>query len=81
MKNLISKLKEQNMLYFALASLISSDSNNSIEEINNNMKTLQSFKDMILETNLEQEEKEKLLKVCNDGVEILSKDLLTFGEK
>lgn len=81
MKNIISKLKEQNMLYFALASLISSDSNNSIEEINNNMKALQSFKDMILEANLEQEEKEKLLKVCNDGVEILSKDLLTFGGK
>lgn len=69
------------MLYFALASLISSDSNNSIEEINNNMRALQSFKGMILEANLEQEEKEKLLKVCNDGVEILSKDLLTFGGK
>lgn len=81
MRNLISKLKEQNMLYFALASLISSDSNNSIEEINNNMKALQSFKDMILEANLEQEEKEKLLKVCNDGAEILSKDLLTFETK
>lgn len=81
MRNLISKLKEQNMLYFALASLISSDSNNSIEEINNNMKALQFFKDMILEANLEQEEKEKLLKICNDGFEILSKDLLTFGGK
>jgi hypothetical protein len=81
MKNIISKLKEQNMLYFVLASLISSDSNNSIEEINNNMKALQSFKDMILEANLEQEEKEKLFKVCNDGVKILKKDLLTFGGK
>ena len=81
MRNLISKLKEQNMLYFALASLISADNNNSIEEINNNLKALQSFKDMILEANLEQEEKEKLLKICNDGVEILSKDLLTFGGK
>ena len=81
MRNLISKLKEQNMLYFALASLISADNNNSIEEINNNIKALQFFKDMILEANLEQEEKEKLLKVCNDGVEILSKDLLTFGGK
>lgn len=81
MRNLIEKLKEKNMLHFALASLISSDSNNSIEEINNNMKALQFFKDMILEANLEQEEKEKLLKVCNDGFEILSKDLLTFGGK
>lgn len=81
MRDLISKLKEQNMLYFALASLISADNNNSIEEINNNIKALQFFKDMILEANLEQEEKEKLLKVCNDGVEILSKDLLTFGGK
>lgn len=81
MINLIEKLKEKNMLYFALASLISSDSNNSVEEINNNMKALQSFKDMIFEASLKQEEKEKLLKVCNDGVEILSKDLLTFGGK
>lgn len=81
MRNLIEKLKEKNILYFVLASLISSDSNNSIEEINNNMKSLQSFKDMILEANLEQEEKEKLFKVCNDGFEILSKDLLTFGGK
>jgi hypothetical protein len=81
MKNIIKELKEQNMLYFALASFISSDNNNSIEEINNNMKALQFFKDMILEANLEQEEKENLLKVCDDGVEILSKDLLTFGGK
>lgn len=81
MRNLIEKLKEKNILYFVLASLISSDSNNSIEEINNNMKSLQSFKDMILEANLEQEEKEKLLNICNDGVKILKKDLLTFGGK
>lgn len=81
MRNLIEKLKEKNILYFVLASLISSDSNNSIEEINNNMKSLQSFKDMILEVNLEQEEKEKLLNICNDGVKILKKDLLTFGGK
>ena len=81
MRNLIEKLKEKNILYFVLASIISSDSNNSIEEINNNMKSLQSFKDMILEANLEQEEKEKLLNICNDGVKILKKDLLTFGGK
>jgi recombinational DNA repair protein RecR len=81
MRNLIEKLKEKNILYFVLASLISSDSNISIEEINNNMKSLQSFKDMILEANLEQEEKEKLLNICNDGVKILKKDLLTFGGK
>jgi len=34
---------------------------------------------MILETNLN--EKEKLLKICNDRFEILNKDLLTFETK
>jgi len=79
MKNIINELKEQNMLYFALASIISADNNNSIEEINNNLKNLSFFKKMLFDSDLN--EKEKLLKVCDDGFEILSKDLLTFGGK
>ena len=67
------------MLYFALASIISADNNNSVEEINNNLKNLRLFKKMLFDSDLN--EKENLLKVCDDGFKILSKDLLTFETK
>lgn len=68
-------LKNDQFRYLYLAGLISSDTNITINECNENLNNLNYLKDNIDKLNLNNEVKDEVVKFVNDGIKILNNDL------
>lgn len=68
-------LKNDQFRYLYLAGLISSDTNITIDECNENLNNLNYLKDNIDKLDLINEVKNEVVKFVNDGIKILNNDL------
>ena len=78
MVNLLNKLKENDMIWFYIGSLISADSLLCPEDCDRAIKLLNETINAIPETDFTDEEKEKILKECKNGIEICESDKNEF---
>jgi len=74
MLDLLNKLKESGMLYFFLVSLISSDTLLTVKDCENSITRLKELLEVIPQSDLTDEEKEKTINFCNEGIEICERD-------
>lgn len=74
MLDLLNKLKESGMLYFFLVSLISSDTLLTAKDCENSITRLKELLEVIPQSDLTDEEKEKTINFCNEGIEICERD-------
>lgn len=77
---LLDKLYEENMLWFVLGSMISSDSyicskEEGLKRRNEAIKQLQGFVDNINKTNIPNETKQAVKKFALDGVKLLNDEI------
>lgn len=75
---LLNTLKENDMIWFYLGSLISADNLLCVEDCNIAIELLNKTIEAIPETNFNEEEKEKIIKYCNDGLKICEADKKEF---
>jgi hypothetical protein len=68
-------LQNEQFRYLYLVGLISSDTNITVDECNENLNNLNYIKDNIDSLNLNNEVKNEVVKFVNDGIEILNNDL------
>lgn len=68
-------LHNEQFRYLYLVGLISSDTNITVDECNENLNNLNYLKDNIDKLNLNNEVKNEVVKFVNDGIEILNNDL------
>lgn len=68
-------LQNEQFRYLYLVGLISSDTNITVDECNENLNNLNYLKDNIDKLNLNNEIKNEVIKFVNDGIEILNNDL------
>jgi hypothetical protein len=68
-------LQNEQFRYLYLVGLISSDTNITVDECNENLNNLNYLKDNIDSLNLNNEVKNEVVKFVNDGIEILNNDL------
>lgn len=68
-------LHNEQFRYLYLVGLISSDTNITVDECNDNLNNLNYIKDNIDSLNLNNEVKNEVVKFVNDGIEILNNDL------
>ena len=73
-KNLIETLHENGMMYLYLASLISADTLISVENCNKSIHQLNMIIDNLRDSNIPEEEKNKYLGYCEDGLLICERD-------
>ena len=78
MVNLLNKLKEKDMIWFYICSLISADSLLCPDDCDRAIKLLNETINAIPETDFTDEEKEKILKECKNGIEICENDKKEF---
>ena len=78
MVNLLNKLKENDMIWFYIGSLISADSLLCPEDCDRAIKLLNETINAIPETDFTDEEKEKILEHCRSGIEICEADKKEF---
>ncbi len=78
MVNLLNKLKENGLIWLYLVSLISADNLLCPEDCDRAINLLNETIKAIPETNFTDEEKEKILKRCNNGLEICEADKKEF---
>lgn len=74
MLDLLNKLKESGMLYFFLVSLISSDTLLTVKDCENSITRLKELLEVIPQSDLTDEEKEKTINFCNEGIAICERD-------
>ena len=79
--HLLEKLYEENMLWYVLGSMISSDSyicseEEGIKRRNEAIEQLQGFADNISKTNIPNETKQTVKKFALDGVKLLDAEIL-----
>lgn len=74
MLDLLNRLKESGMLYFFLVSLISSDTLLTVKDCENSITRLKELLEVIPQSDLTDEEKEKTINFCNEGIEICERD-------
>lgn len=68
-------LQNDQFRYLYLAGLISSDTNITVDDCNENLNNLNYIKDNINNLNLNNELKDEVIKFINDGIEILERDI------
>jgi hypothetical protein len=68
-------LQNDQFRYLYLAGLISSDTNITDDDCNENLNNLNYIKDNINNLNLNNELKDEVIKLVNDGIEILERDI------
>lgn len=78
MVNLLNKLKEKNMIWLYLCSLISADSLLCPEDCDRAISLLNDTISAISETDFTEEDKEKILEYCKNGLEICEADKKEF---
>lgn len=74
MIDLLNKLKESGMLYFFLVSLISSNTLLTVKDCENSITRLKELLEVIPQSDLTDEEKEKTTNFCNEGIAICERD-------
>lgn len=74
MLDLLNKLKESGMLYFFLVSLISADTLVTVKDCESSIAMLKELLEVIPQSNLTDEEKEKTIQFCEEGLEICERD-------
>ena len=78
MKDLLNALKENGMLWFYMVSLISSDSLWTPEDCDKSIELLKQTMEALPESNLTDDEKEKVMEHCQKGLEICKMDKMRF---
>lgn len=78
MVKLLNKLKENGMIWLYLGSLISADSLLCPEDCDRAIKLLNDTINAIPETDFTDEDKEKILEHCRNGIEICEADKKEF---
>ena len=78
MVKLLNKLKENGMIWLYLGSLISADSLLCPEDCERAIKLLNDTINAIPETDFTDEDKEKILEHCRNGIEICEADKKEF---
>lgn len=73
-KEMIESLHENGMMYLYLASLISADTLISVENCNKSIHQLNMIIDSLRDSNIPEEEKNKYLVYCEDGLLICERD-------
>jgi hypothetical protein len=74
-------LQNDQFRYLFLVSLISSDTNVTIEDCNDNLSDLNYIKDNIDKLDLTDEIKNEVIKKVNEGIEILERDIKNILNK
>ena len=72
---LIEEICEQGLEYLILGGLISADSNMTDEDREENIKSLEGFKNAIKESSLDDNKKTQLIEYAEKGKEILQNEL------
>ena len=78
MVTLLNKLKENGMIWFYLGSLISADSLLCPDDCDRAIILLNDTINAIPETDFTDEDKEKILEYCRNGIEICEADKKEF---
>lgn len=78
MVNLLNKLKEKDMIWFYIGSLISADSLLCPEDCDRAISLLNDTINAVPETDFTDEDKEKILEYCRNGIEICEADKKEF---
>lgn len=81
LKSLNKILQNDQFRYLFLVSLISSDTNVTIEDCNDNLSDLNYIKDNIDKLDLTDEIKNEVIKKVNEGIEILERDIKNILNK
>ena len=78
MKDLLNRFKANDLIWFYIGSLISADNLLSANDCDRAINLLKEIINAIPETDFSEEEKEKIIKYCNDGVNICESDKKEF---
>lgn len=78
MVELLNKIYESGGIWFYMVSLFSSDSLLSVEDCDRSIKLLNDTINAIPETNIPDDEKEKILDHCKGAIEICERDKKEF---
>lgn len=78
MKELLNKFKDNGLIWFYLGSLVSADNLMSVEDCDRAIKLLNETIEAIPETDFSNEDKEKIINHCKEGIEICESDKKEF---
>lgn len=81
MENIVEKLHKNDMMWFFLVSLISSDTLLSVEDCETSLREITSLKKYLEESNLDEKIKEDYRRYIDDGIEIINRDMKIFMEE
>lgn len=78
MKELLNKFKDNGLVWYYLGALVSADNLLTVEDCDRAIVLLNDTIKAIPETDFSEEDKDKLIKYCNDSIEICESDKKEF---